>query len=119
MTGPVRYSHFLQPFQRLFLSFPARRALHQKRHRDILGCCELRQQVVELPNESQFAPPKLRGSLFRELSQIELGEVYVTSGSPIKNSEDVQQGTLPGTRFTHDRKHFAGLHLERQILKEH
>jgi hypothetical protein len=37
----------------------------------------------------------------------------------IKSAEDVQQGTLTGSRLAHNREHLASLHLKRQILKEH
>jgi len=45
---------------------------------------------MKLPDESEFPSSKFRGSFFREPPQIELGEVYVTCRSAIKDSEDVQ-----------------------------
>ena len=52
---------------------------------------------MKLPYESKLSASKLCGCVLRECSQIEFGEVYVTFGSPIKDSEDVQQGTLSCT----------------------
>ena len=74
---------------------------------------------MKLPDKSKLATAELRRLFFRELSQIKLGEVYVTFGSAIKHSEDVQQGTFPGTRLANNGQHLAGLHLERQVFKEH
>jgi len=119
MTGTVRQPHFLQPPQRLLLRILPPHPLHQQRHGDILESGELGKQIMELPDETEFAAPKFRRIFLREPTQIELGEVYVTFGSPIKNSEDVQQGTLSCTRLAHDREHLAGLNLKRQIFKEH
>ncbi len=119
MTGTVRQPHFLQPLQGLLLSLLPLNTLHQQRHSDILNRSELRKQVMELPDKSELPSPELCGSFFRKPTQIELGEVYVTFRSPIKNSEDVQQGTLSCTGFAYDCQHFAGPHLERQIFKEH
>ena len=74
---------------------------------------------MKLPDKPEFFTSKVRGSFLREPPQIEFGEVYVTCRSAIKHAEDVQQGTLSGTGLADDGKHFAGAHLERQILKEH
>ena len=74
---------------------------------------------MKLPDKSEFPTSKFRSRFFREPSQIEFGEVYVTFRSTIKDSEDVQQGTLSRTRLANDGQHLAGPHLERQILKEH
>ncbi len=52
---------------------------------------------MKLPYKPKFTPSEVCRIFFGELSQIELGEVYVTFGSPIKDSEDVQQGTLART----------------------
>jgi hypothetical protein len=48
-----------------------------------------------------------------------LRAVYVTCGSPIKSSEDVQKSTFPGAGFTDNGQHFPLHHLKGQIVKEH
>jgi hypothetical protein len=119
VTGPVRQPHLLQPVQGLLLRVVRGDASHQQRHGHVLYRGELGKQIMKLPNKSQFPSAKISRSFFREPPQIEFGEVYVTGGIAIKDSEDVQQGTLPGTRFSYDGKHLARPYLERQILKEH
>ena len=90
MTGSVRQPHFLQPVQGLLLCIPPAITSHPQRHGDVLDCGELGKQIVKLPDKSEFPASKLRRCLFRELSQIEFGEVYVTTRRGIKDSEDVQ-----------------------------
>src|SRR5271157_2085055 len=97
MTCTVRQPNLQQPVQGLSLCFTPVDAAHQQRHGDILGGSEFRQQVMELPNKSQLSTAKFRGCIFRELRQFDFGEVYVTFGSTIKNSEYVQEGAFPGT----------------------
>ncbi len=58
---------------------------------------ELGQQIMKLPDKPELATAEFCCIFLGELSQIELGEVYVTLRSPIKHSEDVQEGTLSGT----------------------
>ena len=119
MARTVHQTNLLQPVQGLLLGFPPVPAAHQQRHGHILDRSKLRQQIMKLPDKSKFTAAELRRLFFRELPQIELGEVYVTFRGPIKHSEDVQQGTFPGTRLANNGQHLAGLHLERQVFKEH
>jgi len=90
MTGSVRQPHLLQPVQGLLLCFLRGDASHQQRHGHVLDCRELRKEIMKLPYKSEFPTTKFSGSFFRESSQIEFGEVYVTGRSAIKDSEDVQ-----------------------------
>ncbi len=105
--------------QGFVLRLTAVNAAHVQRHGYVLDCGELGEQIVKLPDIPQFPAAEFSGCIFRELPQIDFGEVYVTFGSSIKNSQDVQQGTLAGTRFANDREHLTGADLKRQILKEH
>lgn len=52
---------------------------------------------MKLPDKPKLATAEFCCIFFREFSQVELGEVYVTFRSPIKHSEYVQEGTLSGT----------------------
>ncbi len=97
MTGSVRQPHLLQPVQGLLLRFLWGDASHQQGHRHVLNSRKLRKQIVKLPDKSEFPSSEFRCSFFREPSQTEFGEVYVTRRSAIKGSKDVQQGTLSGT----------------------
>jgi len=119
MTGTVRQTYFLQPLQGLPFCLSTGHAAHVQRHGHVLDCGELGKQVMELPDKPQLAAPELLGSVIGEPAQVGFGEVYVTFGSGIKNSEDVQQGTLAGTRLADNAQHFPGAYQERQILKEH
>src|ERR1022692_1349117 len=110
MARTVHQTNLLQPVQGLLLGFPPVSAAHQQRHGHILNRGKLRQQIMKLPDKSKFAAAKLRRIFFREFTQIELGEVYVTFGSAIKHSEYVQQGTFAGTRLANNGQHLAGLH---------
>jgi hypothetical protein len=74
---------------------------------------------VELPNKADLVVAKLGRSVFRKRIQLQVREIYVTRGSPIKSANDVQQRTLSRARFTYDGEHFAFGHLKRQIFKEH
>ena len=111
--------HLAQPACGVGLNRLPRLPAQQQRHGHILKGRELGKQVMKLPYKSQFAAAKLSRCIVGEPSQIDFGEVYVTLGSSIKNSEDVQQGTLARARFANNGEHLSGLHLERQILKEH
>src|SRR5580692_2898102 len=85
----------------------------QERHGHIFQCRELRQQIMELPNKTDFAVTKLGRSVLRKRSQMQVGEVYVTCRSSIKSADNVKQGTLAGTRLADDGQHFSLSHLER------
>ena len=74
---------------------------------------------MKLPHKSELSSAEFSGCVLGKRSQVEFGEVYVTCGSGIKNSEDMQQGTLAGTRFPYDSQHLTGVYLERQVFKEH
>jgi len=74
---------------------------------------------MELPHISDFAVTKLGGGIFGERIHVGVGAVYGTRRGTIKSGEDVQQGTLSGTRLPDDRQHRSLADLERQILKEH
>ena len=78
---------FSQPVHSLLLSLPPIHAPHHKRHRDVLPGCKLRQQIVKLPHEANFTVTKFGCRIFRQLAKIEVGEVYRTTGRPIKSSE--------------------------------
>ena len=65
-------------------------AFHKQRHSDVFNRRELGKQIMKLPYKSQFTTSEVCRSFLGELTQIELGEVYVTFRSPIKNSEDMQ-----------------------------
>jgi hypothetical protein len=74
---------------------------------------------VKLPNETDFAIAKIRSRIVTKLRHRNLRAVYVTSGSPIKSSEDVQETTLARPRFADDGQHFPFHHLKGQVFKEH
>ena len=74
---------------------------------------------MELPDVADFAVTKLGGGVVRKRIHVGVGAVYGTRGGTIKRREDVQQGTLSGTRLPHDGQHRSFPDLERQILKEH
>ena len=54
VNGVRRQADFLQPRQRGLRRLVLRDAANQQRHHDVLERGELRQQVVGLPDESQF-----------------------------------------------------------------
>ncbi len=74
---------------------------------------------MELPHIADFAVTKLSGGILGKRIHFSVGAVYGTRRGTIKGGEDVQQGTLPGTRLPYDRQHRSLADLERQILKEH
>src|ERR1700733_5840036 len=111
--------HLPKPPRSFCLRLPPGVTPKQERHRHIFPRCKLGQQVVELPNKADIAVAKLGCSVFRKQIQLQVREVYVTCGSPIKSADDVQQGTLSRTRFANNRQHFALGRLKRQIFKEH
>ncbi len=74
---------------------------------------------MELPDVADLAITKLGGVILRERIHLGVGAVYGTGRGTIKRREDVQQGTLSGTRLSDDRQHRSLADLKRQILKEH
>ncbi len=74
---------------------------------------------MKLPYKACFAIAKVRSFIAGQRIDSQVGAVYVTCGSTIKSAQDVQQGTLAGSGFSHDGEHFSSLYLKRQILKEH
>ncbi len=90
MTGTVRQTNFLQPVQSLLLGILSPGASHQQGHRDILQGRKLRQQIMKLPDKSKLPAAELCRVFFREATQLDLGEVYVTFRSAIKRSEYVK-----------------------------
>ena len=74
---------------------------------------------MELPHVADLAVTELGGIVLGERIHLRVGAVYGTRRGTIKSREDVQQGTLSGTRLPDDGKHRSLGDLERQILKEH
>jgi len=68
---------------------------------------------MELPDETELMITEPGGVILRKRTQPQVGAVYVTCGSAIKSTQDVQQGTLTGARFAHDRQHLTFRYLER------
>src|SRR3954462_6405940 len=86
--------NLLQPFHGAVLGlFPGLPA-EKKRHCHVLQRGKLRQQIVELPDEADFAVAEVGSAFLRQRLYLKVGAVYVTCRSPIKSAEDVQQGTL-------------------------
>src|SRR5579859_8199604 len=118
MTAALQ-SNFPQPSSGFFHRLSVCGSLHQERHCNILLRRKFRQQVVKLPDKADSTIAKIRGGIVRKLRYGNLGAVYVTCGSTIKSTKDVQQAALARTRFAHDGKHFSLPHLEGQVFKEH
>src|SRR6266436_1202084 len=82
-------THLVQPSR----SFPLRLLLgltpKQQRHGHVFQCRKFRQQVVELPNETELMVTEPGRVIFRERTQSQVGAVYVTGRSPIKSTQDV------------------------------
>ena len=117
---PARFqSYFAQPAGRFLFRSGERLPARQQGHGYVLQRSELGQQVVKLPDVSDFAVTKLGGIIFRKRIHLRVCAVYGTGGRTIKSRQDVQQSTLSRTRLPHDRQHRAFVDLERQILKEH
>ncbi len=91
----------------------------QQRHGNIFRRREFRQQIVKLPYKAGLPIAKGGSFVVRQRIHSQVGAVYVTFRSTIKGAQDVQKGTLAGTRFADDRNHLPTLHFKRQILKEH
>src|SRR5579864_373328 len=102
MMRALVQTYFVEPPQSLCFPILPGATPKQERHGHILQRRKLRQQIVELPHKADFAVTKLGGGALRKRAQSQVGEVYVTRGSPIKSAHDVQQGTLSRTRLAHD-----------------
>ena len=74
---------------------------------------------MELPHVADLAVTELGSVVFGKRIHVRIGAVYGTRRGTIKGREDVQQGTLSGTRLPDDGQHRSFPDLERQILKEH
>ena len=112
MTTSIFQSHFAQPAAGRIHGLMVPRTPHQKRHSYILLCRKFRQQIVELPDETDLAITKIRCRVFRQFRQMNLGAVYVTIRSSIKRSENVQQTAFAGPRLAHNRQHLSLPHPE-------
>jgi len=113
MLGAIRQAHFAQPLQRFGFRLVPVASPYQQGHGHIFRCGEFRQQIMKLPDESNLAVAKIRCRFLGERSQVFFRAVYVTFRSAIKRTQDVQQGTLAGTRLPHDRHHLALLYSKR------
>lgn len=118
MMCPLAEADLFQPRAGLAFGLCFRSASHQKRHGNVLNSGELRQQVVKLPNKTQFAVPKICGFVFTKRTQAQLGEVYFAGGWPIKRPDNVQQRAFARPGLAHDREHLSLRHFERKIVKE-
>ena len=119
MLSAVLEANLAEPTRGFHFGSRFRLSTGKQRHRDIFKGGELRQKVVKLPDIADFAVTKLGGIILGKRIHLGVGAVYGTGGGPIKRRQDVQQGTLPGTRLSDDRQHRAFVDGERQILKEH
>ncbi len=99
--------YFSQPLRSFCFDLRPGLPPNQERHGHVFQRRKFRQQVMELPYETDLAVTKIGGVIFGERIQSQVGAVYVTCGSAIKSAEDVQKGTLSGTRFAYDGNHLS------------
>ena len=90
MMTPLRQANFLQPLQGFLFGVGLRVAPHQQRHGNVLKRGKLRQQIVELPNEANFAVTKISSGIFRKRAQAKLRAVYFTCRRLINRAQNVQ-----------------------------
>src|SRR5438270_10278185 len=119
MMAAALQSNFPQPFAGFLHGLTVSGSLHQERHCNILLRRKFRQQVVKLPDKADGFIAKISGCVVCKLRYRNLGAVYVTCGSTIKSTKDVQQAALAGAGLAHDSQHFPLPHLEEQVFKEH
>src|SRR5215471_15707345 len=105
MVRPAFQSYFTQPARGFIHGRPVSGTPHQKRHSNILLRRKFRQQIMKLPNETDRAVAKIRGRIVAQFRRMNLGAVYVTCGSPIKSSENMQKSTLSRAGLTDNGEH--------------
>ena len=111
-AGRERLTLLTDTAGRFLFRLPLLGAAQQQRHGHIFQGRKLRQQVMKLPDEANLAIAELSRGLAGKRSQPQVAAVYVTLGSGIKRSQDVQQGTLAGSGLAYNGKHFTLFHAE-------
>src|SRR6185437_6156357 len=112
MVAAIAQARFFQPKSSFFHCRAVWGSSHEKRHCHILLRCKLRQQIVKLPDKADLAIAKISCSIICQIACLNLRAVYVTLGSTIKRSQNVQKTALARSRFAYNGKHFPLPHLE-------
>ena len=119
MFRPWFQADFLESGERFRSGFGPGDAPDQQRHHDVLEGGELRQQVVNLPNEPNLPVAKTRsfgvgerGNLFRAKPD---GAVC----GPVQAPQQVKKGGLAGARFAYQSQPLAVPDFQVQALKHH
>ncbi len=101
--------HFVQPLagslQRLLQSL----ASNQERHGHVFRGCEIRKQMVPLPDKTHDAIAILRQFFFRKRPQRISSEVYFTTRWSVQRSQQVEQSAFARAGRPDDRDHLAAL----------
>src|SRR5215469_3635644 len=71
-------------------------AAHQKRHRDVLQRGELRQQVMELIDESERAVAQLPALLLSQPVNVTSVDQHLSAGRLVEPAQNLQQCRLAG-----------------------
>jgi hypothetical protein len=86
--------HAIQDGPRGLLGFLLGRAPHQQRHGHVFERGELRQQVMELVDETQRAIAQLAAGTLVERMDVAAGDVYRAVGGLVESTQDLQQRGL-------------------------
>ena len=119
MIHPVAQSHQLQHRLAAFLGLAFRQMFRRviERHQHILERRGPRQQIEILKDEADLGIPHHRAILRRQLGNIlPIQPVFATRG-PVQTAQDVHERALARPAGTHQRDHFAALHLQRNVLE--
>ena len=90
----------------------------QQRHHHVFESRELRQKVVNLPDEPQLPVAEISLLPVRESGNLDTPVVYRTVRRPVETAEQMEQSGFAGPRFAHQREHFAAMDFQVQARKD-
>ena len=93
-------------------------AVEQQGQRDVLLRGQIRQQVEELEDEADLAPPEERGLVVAQLGQAVRADRDLAGRERRQAGRDVQDGALAGAARSHDRAELALGHGEREVAQD-
>ena len=112
MTGAVSKTHKLQQFLSTLLGGLLRGACYVGRYHDVLQGGELRQQLVELEDETYVAVAEVGQLFVGEGGNVDGIDVHAAAVGTVQCAHDLQKGGLARSAGAHDADDLATIYVE-------
>ena len=117
MTGAVAETHEFEQFLGPLLGFAVTLSGNEGGNHDVFECRELRQELVELEDETDVAVAEVGEFFVAECRDVGVVDDHRTAVGLVERADNLQEGGLAGSRGAYDTDHLALADVERDALE--